>query len=116
LASGYPTNVHWLDETFLKLTTTRRIVLAASIGPLLTARSAPAQLPGVLAAAPPPPPSLGGPPASAGAAAPIAVAANTIAAKNVPDAFMLLQLLDAVVAIQFGTLRLMLGANKPPDQ
>jgi hypothetical protein len=89
-------------------------VLADSIGPLLTSRSASAQLPGVLAAAAPPP-SFGGPPASAGAAAPIAVVA-VIAAANVPDAFMLLQLLGGDVAIQFGTLRLILGANKPPDQ
>jgi hypothetical protein len=46
LASGYPTNVHWLDEMFWKLTTTRRVVPADSTGPLMTARSASAQLPG----------------------------------------------------------------------
>jgi hypothetical protein len=109
--------VHWVDDVFLKDTTTRRMVLASPIGPLVTARAASVQRPGVPAAGLPPPPSpppFGGPPACADAATPIVVAANTITATNVPDGFMILQLLMALgcrVTIQFGTLHFIIGTK-----
>ena len=81
VASGYPTSMHGFDDVFLKDTTTRRIVLADSTGPLVIVRSASEQWLGAAAPAPPapPPPSppLGGPPACAGAAKPSVAAAST---------------------------------------
>ena len=108
-ASGYPTSMHGFDDVFLKDTTTRRIVLGDSTGPLVIVRSASDQWLGAAAPAPPP---LGGPPACAGAAKPSVAAASTNPAANVPDGFMILQLLKAFGCrdtIQFGTLRLISG-------
>src|SRR5271166_3991231 len=82
--------MHGFDDVFLKDTTTRRMVLADSIGPLVTVRSASEQWPGAPAGAPPPPPPpLGGPPACAVAAPPSAAAAIAIPAANVANGFMI---------------------------
>jgi hypothetical protein len=86
---------------FLKDTTTRRIVLADSIGPLVTARSTSEQWPDAAAGAPPPPPPppLGGPPAYAVAGTLGTAAAIAIAAANLATGVMILHLLllpDAV--------------------
>lgn len=102
---------------FLNDTTTRRNVLADSTAPLVTVRSASEQLPDALASPPPPSPPLGGPSACAVAAKPSVTTASTNPAVNVPDGFMILQLLMAFgrrVAIKFGTLRLILGAKVVP--
>ena len=58
--------MHIFDDVFLNDTTTRRIVLADSIGPLVTARSPSAHVPGV-AARRRHRHSFGGPPACADA-------------------------------------------------
>jgi hypothetical protein len=79
--------MHGFDDVFLKDTTTRRIVLADSTGPLVIVRSASEQWLGTAAPAPPPPPSppLGGPPACAGAAKPSVAAASTNPAAMLGD-------------------------------
>jgi hypothetical protein len=99
---------------FLNDTTTRRNVLADFTDPLVTVRSASEHWLGAAVLAPPPPPSppFGGPPACAVAAKPSVAAASAIPAANVPDGFMILQLLRAFGCrdtIQFGTLRFILG-------
>src|SRR5271156_1121253 len=89
-ASGYPTSMHIFDDVFLNDTTTRRIVLADSIGPLVTVRSLSVHVPGVAATLPPPPPpSFGGPPACADAGRVSAAAAMTNEAANLPEGFMI---------------------------
>jgi hypothetical protein len=80
--------MHIFDDMFLNDTTTRRNVLADSIGPLVTVRSPSVHVPGV-AAALPPPPSLGGPPACADAGRVSVAAATTNEAANVADGFMI---------------------------
>jgi hypothetical protein len=85
--------MHGFDDVFLKDTTTRRIVLADSTGPLVIVRSASEQWLGTAAPAPPPPPSppLGGPPACAASTNPAAMLGDMLCARRqfekTPDAW-----------------------------
>jgi hypothetical protein len=106
------------DDVFLNDKTTRRMVLADSIGPLVTVKSASEQLPGAAAGAPPPPPPLGGPPACAVATTPSNAPAIAVAAAKLADSFMtspitaVLRFRAGSPAVEQGTARDRLGTNE----